>query len=215
MFVLTADQRSSRTSHDLVPATLVRVGELGGERLLLPPQRNAGDEIQALLRDADATLEIALDLLRAESWAIGIGIGEVDRPLPDDIRAARGTAFLHAREAVDRAKSSASRVAVVAAPDADAADADAADDAEAVLRLLAHLRERRSPQGWEVADLLARGLTQKEAARRLGVTPAAVSLRARAAGLRVEEQAIPTIRRLLRLADADDDLGRCRGRVKD
>lgn len=196
MFVLTADQRASRSSADLVPSTLTRVAELARGTLALAPQRNAGDEIQALTADASTACTIALGLLRTGHWTVGIGVGDVDDPVPDDIRAARGDAFVRAREAIDRAKTSPSRVALVAREVEDAADA------EAVLRLLTDLRDRRSAQGWEVADLLDEGLTQKEAAARLGITPTAVSLRARAAGLRVEEQAIPTLHRLLRRLEA-------------
>jgi len=36
----------------------------------------------------------------------------------------------------------------------------AAADAEALVRLLVELRDRRSPEGWEVHDLLADGLSQ-------------------------------------------------------
>ena len=72
---------------------------------------------------------------------------------------------------------------------------------EAYLRLLVDLRDRRSAQGWEVADLLAQGLTQKRIAAQLGITPTAVSLRAKAAGLRLEEAALPAlVRTLERLA---------------
>ena len=80
---------------------------------------------------------------------------------------------------------------------------EAAADAESLVRLLVELRDRRSAEGWEVYDLLADGLTQREAAERLKITEGAVSLRAKAAGLRAEEAAVPALERVLSHADAD------------
>lgn len=195
MFVITADQRGSRVSADLVPEAVAKVEALGGDRLALPVQRNAGDELQALTASAAAALEITLMLLRDGRWSVGLGAGAVDAPLPADIRAARGPAFVLARDAVDRAKGAPGRVAVAST------DPLAAEDAEAYLRLLVDLRDRRSPHGWAVADLLADGLTQKRIADRLGITPTAVSLRAKAAGLRLEEAAVPALVRTLESLD--------------
>lgn len=193
MFVITADQLGSRTHDDLVPQALSRIAQLGGSALLLEPARTAGDEVQALLDDADATLAIALDLTRAGAWHVGLGVGSAEQPLPDDVRAGRGSAFVGAREAVERAKRSPARLA--------ASDADS----EALLRLLIDLRDRRSEEGWEVYDLLADGLTQSDAAKRLGISAGAVSRRATAAGLRVEEAAIPALARVLGAADERAD----------
>ena len=87
-----------------------------------------------------------------------MGIGDVEVPLPDDVRAARGPAFFEARDAVNRAKKSSSRIAV------------SPTDAEAFIRLLVELRDRRSAEGWEVYDLLATGMTQRSVAHELGIS---------------------------------------------
>ncbi|SFS02048.1 regulatory protein, luxR family [Microbacterium sp. cf046] len=195
MFVITADQRDSRSNADLVPDGVRLVERVGADRLTLPVQRNAGDELQALTASAPAALDIVLELLRDGRWSVGLGAGAFETPLPADIRAARGSVFVLAREAVERAKSASGRVAVASA------DGVAAEDAEAYLRLLVDLRDRRSEQGWEVADLLAEGLSQKQIAARLGITPTAVSLRAKAGGLRLEEAAIPALARTLERLD--------------
>jgi hypothetical protein len=196
MFVITADQRESRTNVDLVPDGVLLAERAGADRLALPVERNAGDELQAMTESAAAALEIGLELLRDGRWSVGLGAGASETPLPGDIRAARGPVFVLARDAVDRAKHAAGRIAV------SAPDAVAAADAEAFLRLLVDLRDRRSDQGWEVADLLARGMTQKSIAAELGITPTAVSLRAKAAGLRLEEAATPALVRTLERLDA-------------
>lgn len=193
MFVVTADQRRSRAGADLVPAGLSAVTSLAGPRLALAPERTAGDELQFALADPRALLDVALHLTRLHAWSVGIGIGGVEEPLPADVRAARGPAFVNAREGVDRAKKSPTRVAVVGGEEGA--------DAEALLRLMVELRDRRTTEGWELHDLLAEGMTQREAAGRLGITEGAVSLRARNAGLRTEEAALPVLERLLRRAD--------------
>jgi DNA-binding NarL/FixJ family response regulator len=102
---------------------------------------------------------------------------------------------VNARDAVDRAKKATTRLAITARE-------DAGEDAEAILRLLVELRDRRTDEGWEVYDLLAEGLTQRQAAARLGISDGAVSLRAKAAGLRTEEAAVPALERLLARLDA-------------
>lgn len=194
MFVVTADQRGSRTGPDLVPAGLDAVTRLAGPRLAIAPARTAGDELQVAIPDVRTVVDVALHLSRLQKWSVGIGVGRVEQPLPADVRAARGDAFVNAREGVDRAKKTPTRIAVVGGEEAA--------DAEALLRLLVELRDRRTAEGWELHDLLAEGLTQREAAARLGVTEGAVSLRARNAGLRTEESARPALERLLSRADA-------------
>ena len=194
MFVITADQRDSRSGVDLVPRAIDDVRRITGPRATSAPERTAGDELQVADRDADVVLAIILHLTRLGAWSVGLGIGSVETPLPASIRAGRGDAFVHAREAVERAKRASTRLAVTGTT-------DAAADAEALVRLLVELRDRRSPEGWEVYDLLAEGLTQREAAERLGITEGAVSLRAKAAGLRAEEPALAALGRVLERAD--------------
>ncbi|WP_214466019.1 DNA-binding protein [Microbacterium flavescens] len=198
MFVVTADQRDSQRTADLVPAGLHAINAAAGPSLALAPERTAGDEIQTAIGDASGALEIVLQLTRLGTWSVGIGVGRVEEPLPANVRAARGPAFVRARDAVERAKRTSTRMALTAG--------DEGADAEALLRLLIELRDRRTDEGWEIHDLLAEGLTQRDAAGRLGITEGAVSLRARNAGLRTEEAAVPALQRLL--ARLDDEVSR-------
>jgi hypothetical protein len=195
MYVLTADQRASRANADAVPSALAVVARHGAGGLALPPERTAGDELQVAVADASAALSIVLELTRTGEWSVGLGVGAVEAPLPQSVRAARGQAFINARDAVDRAKKSSTRMAVTA-PVGGA-------DAEALVALLIELRDRRTPEGWEVYDLLADGLTQRDAAARLGVSEGAISLRAKAAALRVEEAAVPALERALARLDEE------------
>jgi hypothetical protein len=193
MFVITSDQRDSRTNDDLVPAALETLRAHTGHGLALAPERTAGDEVQVGIRDPEAVLAIALELTRTGQWSVGVGVGEVESPLPDSVRAARGVAFVNARDAVERAKKAPTRLAISAPEDGE--------EAEALVRLLVELRDRRTAEGWEVYDLLAGGLTQREAAARLGISEGAVSLRVKAAGLRTEEAAVPALARVLARLD--------------
>jgi hypothetical protein len=170
--VLTADQRGSRGSPDLVD----RASTAYAAGALLPFDRTAGDEMQALYTDPAAVVATVEALLREDAWNIGLGIGEVETPLPEHARAGRGEAYVRAREAVTRAKHSPYRLAV-------GGPGYRSRQVETVLWLWAGVLTRRTPKGWEVADLVASGATHQQVGDRLGITQSAVSQRGQAAGL--------------------------------
>lgn len=176
MFVLTVDQRGSRRDHDRVEQLLAVMATTALVRAF---ERTAGDEVQAVLDDADEVVRSTLELVRDGHWSIGIGIGigTVAEPLPESTRAGRGPAFERARTAVERAKSAPTHLAVEGA----GTDATAA---QAVLDLLALLVQRRSEPGWAAVELITAGRSQSETATALGVTKQAVSQRLRAAAAR-------------------------------
>jgi hypothetical protein len=183
--VLTADQRGSRSGADAVPGLLAALtpGSLPAPPLLAF-QRTVGDEIQGVVADASTLVEAVGRALRQRVWNIGLGFGSIETPLPSETRAGRGAAYVHAREAVTRAKSAAHHLVVVGA------EGDPrAEHLETVLGLWAGLLERRTSRGWEVHDLLADGLTYSAAAQRLGISQSAVSQRAQAAGVLDEHRA--------------------------
>ncbi|WP_245853189.1 SatD family protein [Blastococcus aggregatus] len=150
-------------------ATLRRLAD--AVETVLPFERTAGDEFQGVLAEADAVVDVVLQLLREGCWSIGIGAGPVQTPLPSSTRAATGPAFLCARRAVEAAKQRPAHVAVCGCVDPDAADA------QAVLSALAVLVMRRSPQAWEAIALVSAGATQAQAAVRLGISRQAVGQR--------------------------------------
>jgi len=188
--VLTVDQHGSQTQPDQVPAALEVLGAVPAR---LGFQRTAGDEFQGVL-DEPAALAAALEpLLRADAWNIGIGVGEVETPLPDQARAGRGTAYVAAREAVTAAKSSPWRVRA-------SGPTDAVRALESAVWLWAALLGRRTDRGWEVADLVDRGLTYDQAASHLGISQSAVSQRAAAAGIAEGRRARELVEFLTRTA---------------
>lgn len=192
VYVLTVDQRGSRRGQD-------RVEQLINEQRTVPVlrgfERTAGDEVQAVLDDPIGVTDTVLSLLRGGHWSIGVGLGPVERPLPTSTRAGRGAAFQHARVAVERAKHSATHLAV-------AGDDGTAGDVQAVLDLLALLVARRSAPGWAAVDLVATGASQAVAAETLGVSKQAVSQRLRTAGWAQEQAGRATAARLLAQAGA-------------
>ncbi len=172
--VFTVDQRGSRTGPDLVPAMISRLSLCPA---LLAFERTAGDEIQGVAAGAEGVAAITEQVLRVGTWNVGIGIGEIDAPLPDHARAGRGTAYLRARDAVTAAKSAPWHLRV------SGPDHGASRQLESALWLWASVLRRRSDKGWEVADLLETGLTHEDAATKLGITQSAVTQRAHAAGV--------------------------------
>jgi len=138
--------------------------------------------VQGVLSEARATIDVIVDLLRADSWYVGLGIGGVTEPLPRSTRAGSGEAYVFAREAVTRAKSSPHHVNVVGA------DPQMAEHVETVLWLMASVLRRRSDRGWAVADLLGEGLTRREIGVKLGISQSAVTQRAQAAGFAEEQR---------------------------
>ncbi|MDX6357449.1 MAG: hypothetical protein QOH37_503 [Nocardioidaceae bacterium] len=188
--VLTVDQFESRTGLDQVPAAL---DALGAVHCLRPFERTVGDELQGVLDDP-AALPAALEpLLRDGGWNVGIGIGAVETPLPEQTRAGRGEAYLAARDAVTAAKSSPWRVRT-------AGTSPALRPLESAIWLWAALLARRTDRGWEVSDLVDEGLTYEQAAARIGITQSAVSQRATAAGIAEGRRARELVEFLTRTA---------------
>src|SRR4051794_6985195 len=197
MFMLTVDQVGSRSSADLVASADADLRERFGPELVLGPDRTAGDEFEVVLAGAAPALRVALHLLRTRRWSVGLGIGAVSLPLPATAREGSGGAFVLARTAIEQAKRRPHRFALAAESDGPVP----ATGVQALTDLLLDLRDRRSAEGWEVVDLLATEGSQTAVAARLGVTPQAVSLRARTAGVREEQEALPALAALLTALD--------------
>jgi hypothetical protein len=194
MFVLTVDQRHSRRTTDRVEALLRDLASRGRE-LVRPFERTAGDEVQAVVARPDVVVDLALLLVRDRAWTVGIGVGEVDLPMPASTRAGSGPAFVHARAAVTTAKARSTGLAVVGPVEV------AARRAQTGLDLVAALLQRRTGPGVEAAALARQGLSQLEVARRLGVTKQAVSQRLQAADWHLEAPGRELAAHLLSVAD--------------
>jgi hypothetical protein len=194
-FVVIADQVDSRTTSDRVPAAL---SVLSPVAQVLPYERTAGDEVQGLVGTGQAVAQSVVALTRLDGWRIGIGVGPVEEPLPDSTRAARGDAYLAARTAIDAARRSPVGLSLAAGGGVGVLGyRDLVDDAETSLWLLRSTLARRSREGWELVDLLDQGLTNAQAADRLGISRSAVSQRLARAAHRESERAVRLATRLL------------------
>lgn len=175
MYVMTIDQRRSSSEVDAVPHVLELLGGVATVRAF---ERTAGDEVQGLLDDSAGVVELTIRLARADNWYVGIGVGEVEQPLAESVRANRGEAFVAARAAVDRAKSSPARLAV---------EGRGVTHAETSLLLLLNIIGRRTEAGWQAVEAMATAATQTAAAASLGISAQAMNRRLRVAGY-VEER---------------------------
>ncbi|GHF10866.1 DNA-binding protein [Pseudolysinimonas yzui] len=184
MYVLTVDQIDSQNQADQVDAAIRDIESRFGAELLARPERTAGDEFQVATERGSVALDLALTLVRAGAWSVGLGVGDVRPPVGPSVRAMTGTAFVNAREAVSTAKKRPSRFSLVADDPQTAA-------LDPLIRLLLALRERRTAEGWELFDLLDPhpDLTLTDAAGRLGISVQAASQRALTAGLRLDREA--------------------------
>ena len=169
MFVLTIDQQDSRSSDDAVPRILDVLSPID---TVVPFARTIGDEVQGVLDDPDAVAEAVRRIGIDSGWHIGIGIGEVERPLPETTIEGMGAAFYAARQAVEAAKSAPANLVVSADPDGDHRGL-----AEAALRLLiSTLAELRShSRGYVGFRLDHPDATQAEIAAEFDVSQQAVS----------------------------------------
>jgi hypothetical protein len=157
--------------------------------------RRGSDLVPSLLDDL-------ADLLSPAPPALPFVRTVGDGRLAESAPASAGASFVHARDAVERAKGR-----TVANSLAVAGDSSDAALAEGVLQLLASVVGRRTDTQWRALDLLARpGATGVRVARDLGVSPQNVSKLRRDALWQEEREARLAAARLLALADAAPDV---------
>ncbi|MGO4957356.1 transposase [Luteococcus sp. Sow4_B9] len=146
--------------------------------------------MQVLLADPAAVVDVVEVATRLKVWRLGIGLGDVEGPLPDSTRAARGGAYLAARTALEEARHSPTGLRLMVHESVGRAVygedrpscAGPARRAETALWLWQELLGRRTDEGWEIVDLLDEGRTVGQAADHLGITASAASQRHRRAG---------------------------------
>ena len=194
MFVLTLDQAGSRKDEDRVPAFLDSVADVPMVRRF---ERTVGDEMQGVTDDPSAVRDIALRALRDGRWHIGIGSGTVQ--LGESAREGSGDAYVHAREAVDRAKGATRFTPSIAMI---GPNSDAAGEAEALLRLLGAMIQDRTDAQWEAIDAHRAGQTVGEISARLSISAEAVSQRRGYGRQVIEESCWPLVDRLLAETEA-------------
>jgi hypothetical protein len=183
--VMLLDQQESRRRDDLVDQWRERLNQR--YELLLPFTRTTGDEMQAVLGE-DTLGGVLREVLRSGEWWIGIGIGEIERPLPDDTREGRGPAFWNARQAIERAKGRRR-----GRPAAIVADEEIGARLEQCVSGLAYVINRRTPAQRAAAREYAEaeGSVQR-VAERLGISVQGARKNVLAAGCE-EEAALASL----------------------
>ncbi|TQJ61753.1 hypothetical protein FBY30_4068 [Arthrobacter sp. SLBN-83] len=214
---MTIDQRGSTGAQDLVPDLLARIAALQLSGTGKPVfERTVGDEVQGVVPDASAVVEVALHALRVGRWYVGIGVGTVSLAPGASPREGTGTAFVAARKAVELAKAAGQQVPLSVVPGIMAKTggsgpagegSQACANAEAVLRLLGRLVQDRTEAQWRVVDALrrlgpARHGSQKQVALDLGISEQSVSRTVLRSGWQEEWAARPAAAMLLGIADS-------------
>lgn len=172
------------------------VAELASVPMARPFQAGEGSTWEGIPPDGAGVVAALRTLLRAGAGHVGIGCGDAEpagpgRGVPGDaggraapgVRAVRAPAYAAARVALAAAHRTHQGVALRASRGRGRTGPPPKDveDAETCLWLLADLWHRRSVEGWAVADHMDAGLTGRECALRLDISPSAVSQRATAA----------------------------------
>jgi hypothetical protein len=153
-----------------------RVNELFAPQIASKFVLTIGDEFQGLIKEAEVVVHL-LALLRTAihpiEQRIGIGIGRLDTPLESIALGMDGPCFHRARSAIERAKEEVTPIEV---------ETGVKDEPFRIYALLyAGLRRGWTFRQREVFDLTLAGNSGKEVARKLGVTPSAVSQHLKAA----------------------------------
>ncbi|AZG44362.1 hypothetical protein [Gordonia insulae] len=196
MFVLTIDQRGSRTDVDRVVDLLDTLADADLHRKF---ERTAGDEVQAVADSATVAAHLAVDMAADGHWSVGIGVGAVDIPLPSSTRAGRGPAFELARDAVESAKTQRIPLTI------RGGDPRWSRHAQTAARMLADIVAARSDHGTRAVEVMRTGVTQAEGATELGISPQAMSQRLRSARWDIDDDAYLLVADLLERADTARD----------
>lgn len=188
MIVLLLDQRASRRAPDQVVSAADRLNSMLGPSLRQPFVRTAGDEMQAVLASEHGLYPVAAFALKEHEWWLGVGFGEVERPLGPTARDSRGSAFWAGRAAVGDAKNKHKAPRGLAVVSGSDRWTETAQDLDAALNALGFIIDSRTARQWEAVEWSAQGLSGAATAERLGVTPQASSQLLQAAGVEEERR---------------------------
>jgi hypothetical protein len=181
--VVLMDQRNSSAGADLVEPASRTFNERFAAALGLGFVRTAGDEMQAVLRDAAALPDLLAEALETRAWWIGLGLGTISR-VGESARASTGPAFKSARKAIDAAKRDRSAPGPAVRGDPH----ELAESLQAALAGWAFIRAKRTARQREVVAQVRAAPSRRAAAERLGITHQAVSDALIASGHDPEEQ---------------------------
>lgn len=194
--VVVIDQKSSR-ARSTVPIQRLLESLDSDRRLEVRWERTMGDELQALL-ERPRVLPFVIEAgIRHDAW-IGIGIGQVEER-GRSVLESTGSAFLHARQAVEAAKKVPWGCTATGVN-------EWCSILDQSLALYGTLLRQRTPEGWEVVERRDNSRSAIEVAKSLDVTPQAVTKRLRAAQYRAALKGRDLIAALASVAVLESEL---------
>lgn len=198
MFVIALSPRP-RSVTDVAAASEALWQQLDRVDTHAPFTALSGQLLLGVPRDAAAAIDAILRTVRLNFCNIGLGIGPLYEPVPEEAELVDGRAVRRALGALDAAGRRGERVPIcVSGPDT-ALDTGI----EGLLRLLGQSIRTRSEAEWAVLDLMTPGVRgqQRAIAQALEITPQAVSAAIVRSGFSDEYDARAGLSRLLELAD--------------
>lgn len=196
MFVVALSPRP-RSVTDVAAAGEALWHQLGQVHTHAPFTALSGQLLLGVPADAAAAVDAVLRVARLNFCNIGLGIGPLHTPVPEDAEQIDGRAL---RRALQAAGHRGERVPIcVSGP---AAELDTG--IEGLLRLLGQSIRTRTEAEWAVVDLMTPGVRgqQRAIAQALDITPQAVSAAIVRSGFNDEHDARAGVARLLQLAEA-------------
>lgn len=159
----------------------------------------SGQLLLGMPHDAQAAIDAMMRCARLNFCHIGLGVGTLYEPVPEQADLIEGKAQRRALGALEAATHRGERVPI----SVSCGDPDLDLELEGLLRLLGQSVRTRSDAEWSVVDLLTPGVRgqQKAIAQALNITPQAVSAAIVRSGYQDEIDARAGIARLLNLAD--------------
>lgn len=198
MFVVALSPRP-RSVTDVAAASEALWQQLDQVETHSPFTALSGQLLLGVPRDASAAIDAILRTTRLNFCNIGLGIGPLYEPVPQDAELVDGRAVHRALGALEAAGHRGERVPIcVSGP-----EENIATGIEGLLRLLGQSIRTRSAAEWAVVDLMTPGVRgqQRAIAEALDITPQAVSAAIVRSGFNDEHDARAGLSRLLELAD--------------
>ncbi|MDR4534844.1 hypothetical protein [Glutamicibacter sp. PS] len=199
MFILALSPKP-RSVTDVAAATEALWAQLDRVPTLAPFTALSGQLVLGVPRDASAAVDAVLRCARLDFCNIGLGVGSLYEPVPQDAELVEGRAQRRALGALEGAGHRGGRVPICVST----GDTERDSELEGLLRLLGESVRSRTSAEWAVVDLLTPGVRgqQRAIAEALDITPQAVSAAIVRAGYDDEMRARGGVERLLELADS-------------
>lgn len=198
MFVIALSPRP-RSVTDVASASEALWKQLDQVNTHAPFTALSGQLLLGVPADAAAAIDAILRTARLNFCNIGLGIGSLYEPVPEDAELVDGRAVRRALGALEAAGHRGERVPICVSGPVQDLDTGI----EGLIRLLGQSIRTRTEAEWAVVDLITPGVRgqQRHIAEALDITPQAVSAAIVRSGFNDEHDARLGLSKLLELAD--------------